>query len=287
VKLSKKPMSKFYWYDFTVRDQRYRGSTKETNITRAGKIAALKLTQAIEGTDPLDRKAPTLSEFSTRFVEWVKTARLEFDTRRYYLNGWRLLQSTMLPNMRLGRITADAVEAVCFSGSPSNGNNALRTLRRMLNKAREWKIIRDVPDFKLFKEEGRAFRLDDQAEAKLLPVAEQPLKDIIVLMRDTGMRNARELYRMRIENIDWNCHVSFNPNSKTKKGRRFIPMSDRVMNILLVRCADRKEGWVFPSRQKGKHITGGLVNKQWVRARKKAGLPEDLVLYCARHDFGT
>ena len=53
------------------------------------------------------------------------------------------------------------------------------------------------------------------------------------------------------------------------------------------RCADRKEGWVFPSRQKGKHITGGLVNKQWVRARKKAGLPEDLVLYCARHDFGT
>src|SRR5262249_21391558 len=35
------------------------------------------------------------------------------------------------------------------------------------------------------------------------------------------------------------------------------------------------------------HITGGLVNKQWVKARKKAGLPEDLVLYCARHDFGT
>ena len=44
---------------------------------------------------------------------------------------------------------------------------------------------------------------------------------------------------------------------------------------------------VFPSWLKGKHITGGLMNKQWVRARKKAGLPEDLVLYCARHDFGT
>jgi integrase len=28
------------------------------------------------------------------------------------------------------------------------------------------------------------------------------------------------------------------------------------------------------------------VNKQWVRARKKAGLPQDLVLYRARHDFG-
>jgi integrase len=220
-------------------------------------------------------------------LEGVKTARLEFDTQRYYRNGWRLLQTTLLPNLRLDRITADVVEAVRFSGSPSNGNNALRTLRRMLNKAREWKLIRDVPDFKLFKEEGRALRLDDEAEAKLAPLAEQPLKDIIVLMRDTGMRNARELYRMRVENIDWNARVIFNPNSKTKKGRRFIPMSDRAMNILLVRCADRTQGWVFPSRQKDKHITSGMVNKQWVRARKKAGLPENLVLYCARHDFGT
>lgn len=57
---------------------------------------------------------------------------------------------------------------------------ALRTIRRMLNKAREWRVIWDEPDFKLFKEEGRALRLDDQAEAKLLPVAHQPLKDIIV-----------------------------------------------------------------------------------------------------------
>jgi RNA polymerase sigma factor (sigma-70 family) len=44
-----------------------------------------------------------------------------------------------------------------------------------------------------------------------------------------------------------------------KKGRRYIPMSDRVLDILLLRCGERKEGWVFPSRQKGKHITGGLV----------------------------
>jgi len=29
------------------------------------------------------------------------------------------------------------------------------------------------------------------------------------------------------------------------------------------------------------------VNRQWVRARKGAGLPSDLVLYCARHDYGS
>jgi hypothetical protein len=62
VKLFKKKESSFYWYDFTVRGERYRGSTKETNETRAQKAAALKLSAAIKGSDPLDRMPPTLRE---------------------------------------------------------------------------------------------------------------------------------------------------------------------------------------------------------------------------------
>jgi hypothetical protein len=85
----------------------------------------------------------------------------------------------------------------------------------MLHKAREWKLLREVPRFKLFREVGRALLLDDEAERKLLPVARQPLCDVIVLMRDTGMRKERELYRMRIENMDWDNRVIFNPDSKT------------------------------------------------------------------------
>jgi len=77
---------------------------------------------------------------------------------------------------------------------------------------------------------SRSLRLDDEAERKLLPVAEQPLKDIIMLMRDTGMRNVREPYRLRIENIDFNNRVIFNPNSKTAKGRRFIPINAFLPN---------------------------------------------------------
>jgi integrase len=157
----------------------------------------------------------------------------------------------------------------------------------MFSKGKEWKLLWNVPEFKLFKEEGRSLRLDEEAERKLLPVAEQPLRDIVILMRDTGMRNVRELYRMRIENINWNNRVIFNPNSKTPKGRRFIPMSNRVLDLLMVRCAGRTEGWVFPSVRKGKHISAAFINRQWVKARRATGLPENLVLYCARHDFGS
>ncbi len=49
VKLFKKSKSHFYWYDFTVRGQRYRGSTKESSSTRAAKIAGLKLVLALAG----------------------------------------------------------------------------------------------------------------------------------------------------------------------------------------------------------------------------------------------
>ncbi|MGC1423350.1 MAG: hypothetical protein WA815_13445 [Terracidiphilus sp.] len=68
--LFRKNKSKYYWYDFTVRGERYRGSTKETNETRAQKAAALKLAATIRGSDPLDRKPPTLREYSKDFLQW-------------------------------------------------------------------------------------------------------------------------------------------------------------------------------------------------------------------------
>jgi integrase len=286
VELFRKRKSKFYWYDFTVGGRRYRGSTKESNKTRAGAIAALKLANATEGRDPLPRKAPGLQEFSGRFLEWVKNVKLEHKTKLYYRDGWRLLAASPIAGMRLDKIMADDIEALSFTGSPSNANSALRTLRRILHKAEEWGVIRSVPKFRLVKEYGRSLRLDDDAERKLLVVAEQPLRDAIILMRDTGMRNERELYRTRIENIDWNGRVIFVPDSKTPNGRRLVPMSDRVLDLLLVRCGERRDGWLFPSkRSKSGHLT--TLAKRFREARKKAGLSESLVLYCGRHDYGT
>jgi len=129
----------------------------------------------------------------------------------------------------------------------------------MFTKAKENKLILELPDFALFKEHGRSLRLNDDAERRLLAVAEQPLKDIIVVMRDTGMRNARELYCMRVENVDFDAGTIFTPNSKTISGRRFIPMSSRVKQIIETRGVGRSEGWVWMSRIKGKHIGEGMV----------------------------
>ena len=73
VKLFKKPKSKFYWYDFTVRGRRYRGSTQVMKSARAVKVASLKLASVIENTDPLPSKPTALGNFAERFLAWVDT----------------------------------------------------------------------------------------------------------------------------------------------------------------------------------------------------------------------
>jgi hypothetical protein len=182
--------------------KRYRGSTKETNKKRAGRIAALRLSQALGGAGLLDRRVPSLQEFSIQFLRWVESATPARKTRKYYANGWRLLSSTKLVRMRLDHITKDDVGALRLIGSASNINCALRTLPRMLHKAGEANLLSKVPRFKLLPEHGRKLRLDDDAEQKLLLAAKSSnwkpamfdlFRDVIILARNTGMRNGREL----------------------------------------------------------------------------------------------
>jgi integrase len=295
VKLFKKPKSKFYWYDFTVRGRRYRASTQETKSVRALQVASLKLASVMERTDPLPTKPVVLGEFANRFLEWVNNARLEEKTRKFYRNGYRLLNATRVAMLRTDQITGDCAEQLKFPGSAANANCALRTLRRMLHKAEEWKVISHAPKIKMMKEHGRRLRLDDDAERKLTMGAlacnwrlrtRDLFRDIIILMRDTGMRNERELFRMRVENLDWQNRVIFVPDSKTAEGRRLVPMSGRVFAILRNRCDARQEGWVFPSKRSASGHLRSICNL-FRKARDKAGLPKELVLYCARHDYGT
>ena len=91
---------------------------------------------------------------------------------------------------------------------------------------------------------------------------------------------------MRWEHLDWSNRRYFVCDSKTPKGRSHVPMSPRVLQALLARYSDQKEGWFFPSkRAKCGHLT--TLARQFQDARKDPGLPDDLVRYCALHGFGT
>jgi integrase len=103
-----------------------------------------------------------------------------------------------------------------------------------------------------------------------------------------------EVMRMRKEHIYWDRSVVLVPYGKSFKSKRYVPLSDRMRHLLLL----RKPGdstWVFPSKRAGcGHLT---INKQWTATveavnlaaaeQKLPPLPAALKLYCARHTFGT
>ena len=142
-------------YDFFIGGRRYRGSTKQKSKTRARVIESAIMAEVRErGESAIPRKAPRLVEFSKRFLEWVDGSRLKPNTQRYYKLGWKLLEQTPLRNMNLSAIANDHVEAVHFPGGPAYVNQAVRSLRRMLGKAQEWRLIHNAPRLKLLEENG-------------------------------------------------------------------------------------------------------------------------------------
>ena len=59
-------------------------------------------------------------------------------------------------------------------------------------------------------------------------------------------------------------------------------------NALRIRAQGTESEWVFPSkRSKTGHITHTAIEKPFRQARNDAKLPEELVLYSARHSFAT
>jgi integrase len=164
----------------------------------------------------------------------------------------------------------------------------------MLRLAVEWKVLRVSPRIKLLEEHGRTTLIEASTEALLLKHAPQPLADVLVTIMDSGMR-PEEVMRMRKEHIFWDRSVVLVPYGKSFKSKRYVPLSDRMRRLLLL----RKPGdspWMFPSKRAGcGHLT--TIAKQWTATveavnpaaaeQKLAPIPVALKLYCARHTFGT
>ena len=277
---------RIWWCHFYAGGKRYRCSTKQSTESKARQFESTLMANIRErGSTAVPAKAPTLREFSARFFQWVdNTHRLKPNTRRYYRYGWKRLKSTPLAGMRLDAITTDLASTIPFSGSTSWANQARRTLRVMLGKAVRDNLIRQAPLIHLAEEIGRDGILDDATEQKLLAVARQPLRDVLVIIRDMGLRPA-EVFRMRWEHVHWDSRLYFNPVGKSRKARRWVPLSQRVFDVLRLRASNGSE-WVFPSwRAAEGHLT--TIAGQFRAARARAGISKQIVLYHARHAFGT
>ena len=289
-----------WYYLFYIDGKRFKGSTETRNKAEAVKIEARKRVAAEQGEGIAKKKVVTVRNLITSFQEWVEKINKAPNTITDYKNGCRLILASPLAAMRADRVTDDDVSATKFHDSPYSTNCALRTLRRAYRRALNKKELREIPKIRLVDAPRRERMVTDADEVRLLKAIEHaaqsrrykrrpasPLDDVLVTMLDSGMRNG-EVVRMLLQHINWDEGFYFNPKGKTRRARRRVPLSRRVIARLRVRCGDRREGWLFPSKKaRSGHIELRGLQKQFRRIARNLGIPEDLKLYCSRHTFGT
>jgi len=290
-----------WYYLFYLNGKRYRGSTKTNNEKEAARVYAKAMVAAEVGESVTPKRAPFIQDFVKEFLEWLDQTTLKPKTKDDYRNGCRLILQSGLCGMRLDQITKDDIEKTRFHESDASRDCGLRTLRRMLSKARDRKLIREIPRVKRPKLAGRDRMVTDTDEQVLLPACPRPLRDVLTIMLDSGLRNG-EVVRMRLEYINWENAFYFNPSGKTLRARRQVPLSERVIALLRTIQSEHggtTEGWVFPSKKK-KFRLGGIrcqnrsghiglsgLEHMFRKVARKLGLPDALKIYCARHTFGT
>lgn len=288
---------KYFWVRFTVRGRQYRESTKEVTKQAAGTKAVLIIERVTGGKPrPVAAGVPTLQEFADGwFAEWLSAnARLEPKSRQYYEYGLFLLAGQKIMRMRLDEITSEDADMIQVDGSPSTHNNALRTLRRMLNLAagRNPALIAKAPHIALLEENRRTLLVEPDAENKIADVLARArrkgsLETALYLILDAGAR-PKEIVSMRIEDVNFERGYVYVPKSKTRAGARYLPLTDRMKEKLSEQIGKRTEGWIFPSpRYAGQAIKRHALTAAWRRVCNAAGVPADLKLYSARHTFGT
>jgi integrase len=92
---------------------------------------------------------------------------------------------------------------------------------------------------------------------------------------------------MRWENIHGDKGLIFNSRGKSGKSRRYVPLTERVKAALLARKGGADDGWVFRSKKsQSGYITDREVSKQWLEAKRLAGIPEAVFPYCAAIEPG-
>lgn len=141
-------------------------------------------------------------------------------------------------NIPLITIDAQMIEAykakrVKDGLKPRSINKELAILRFMLNKAVEWKYLRDTPykKIRMLKPANNPVKfLTTEEIDKLMECASIWLKPILIVLRNTGLRT-HELLNLRFSDINWDKKTLLVRSEKTNNFR-VIPMNEELYLVM-------------------------------------------------------
>ena len=270
-------------------------TTKKRNKNEARGVESKKRNELTASVGAV----PTLETFSKRFTESLP-ARVSKDTLQFYTAHMQpLLDFPAMASRPLDKINAALVEDFIQHRRKTVGtvtvNHNLRTLRRMLHLAQDWEVIARAPKLKLLTGENQREYVITDAVIEKFAAEMGRMGKIVPFLCDTGLRRA-ELCNLTWSAVNLPLHSIEVLKSKTKAGRRRIPLTSRAEKILNeIRTVQRLVEQDLPEGKKCPYVfttLRGPMTRDWLshcfqRARKRLKLPNACVLHSTRHTFCT
>lgn len=183
-----------------------------------------------------------------------------------------------LPDKELHLITDEDVlelrDKLLEKHKPATVADYLTYLRTILSMARDkWHVISSLPYFPVIKVRNRRLRtISREEEASLLLAADPVMRDLLIVLLDTGSRLGEGL-TLKASEINLSTSMAHIWESKSGSPRS-VPVTDRVKEV-------------FARREKF-NLTISQAEKRWSAVKRKAGiLDPTLVLHSARHTYAS
>ena len=307
-----------YWYNFKFNGESIQASAKTGNKEAARQIEAAHRVRLARGEAGIYERvpAPTFRDFAPRFESAIVTEHADKPaTIGFYQEKLRrLLEDSQLAGTRL-----DLIDEAIIDGykqrrsrqasrygrplSPASVNRELATLRRLLGLAQTWKVIDRIPRIrKLSGEEGRTYIVSHGLESRYLEAATQPLKDVAILMLETGVRPSEALH-LKWEDVHLQPAIhaalgyisvaktaeprSIKKAGKSKYSKRNLSLTVRAAAMLKARKIAATSSLVFPSDSQDGSFLGTSLDHQHHDVRTALNLDTAFVVYSLRHTMLT
>ena len=244
-------------------------------------------------------QSPTLAEFEVRLLPHLKS-NVSPRTYKFYRENLSVLKRfEPLAKARLSKIDQSLIERFVQWRLQEKVvavtvNHSLRTLRRALMLAREWKLIRDVPRMKMLPgEHERDFVLGEDLLGLMTEYVGKAyptglMQYLLPFLVDTGLRIS-EACGLRWEDVDLRSH----PGSikivkgKSKYAKREIPLTERAVICLRAAQKQSRSSWVWTSQGGRKPLSRFTPSEQFRIIRMALNVPDGCVLHSTRHTFCT
>jgi integrase len=274
------------------------GTTDSLTLAESRKKARALRAAYDRGDNPHEetkaRKAElTLIEFWDEYEKYAKPRKRSFPRDEQL---WRIRLKPKFGHLRLSQISRHAVQSFHTSIkaeglSGASADHHVKLLRRMLNLAVEWNLLRDSPltGYKLFDDPNMVEHyLDEEQLQRLVTVLKTDTNRQVCLLclfaLSTGCRLG-EAMSCQWQFLDRENRVWRIPAANSKSRRlRSVPLSDAALEVLGEIGTEGKFEYVFANLETGTRYTH--ITHTWHRLRAKAELPW-LRFHDLRHSFAS